>query len=464
MKTYGCAAAVVGSMVMAASSAEAQGRDKPVIAVFSVRDATDRLTDAERVQLSDYLAIKLVETRAFRVVPRSQLEEVLRKQKRESYRECYDEACQIEIGKELAASHSLALQVLRVGSRCVVAGSLYDLRLQATERAATHKGGCRPEELAESLEQLASSLSRDSSRADSRFEDGEGVGGPSSGGEAVAPPRPAIGSNAAEGSVGETRTPQYKLHISANPRSSTILFDGREQRRGPLRLSVPAGSHQLTVEKPGYLAETLTLDVERDRRVEVELRMDPEHRRTRTEWFGMAVGAYTNTGAVTGGSLSIRLFTLRWGGPYWTLLEGTVGASSGESRSVCAASDSAGTGVCTSDSPGGMGALQTVFGWSISLDGDHRHQLEIMAGIGAFGYSAGAEGAGPLAASPGARYIYHGDHGFSVGIGFRSFISLLERDCPRFGQDEVAPVTEQLECETGRQALFMIDVPFGWSY
>ena len=511
-----------------------------MVAVFALRDSTGRLNDIDRVQLADYLAVKLVEAGAYFVVPRSQLEAVLRTQKKASYRSCYDEACQIEVGKELAASHSLVTQVLQVGAICAVASTLYDLRLQATSFAATQKGGCDPEDLAESIERVSVTLTRHrqqqralvaredrtppsrNSRASSSVPGATaahpstpsaGLGAPAISGGPVAAPPPPLGPSAAVptapppptspaaapppplgpsaavptapppptslglASPGDTTTgpaalstpiasdSQYTLRVAASPSSALILLDGREQGQGPIRRRAQAGAHTVTVEKRGYRKQTVDLSLDRDRRLEIELQMDPAHRRERTEWFGMSTGAYTNGGSASGGLLSARLFTLRWRGPFWTLLEGTIGASSGESRRVCAAPTSGdGTGVCTDGKAGVMGALQTVFGWSFSVDKAHRHQFEILSGVGPFGYSAGAEGAGPLAVSPGLRYLYHGDHGFSVGFSLRSFISVLGRDCADFGDDYFSPVSEQLECDTGRQALFAVDIPFGWSY
>ncbi|MEL7367379.1 MAG: CsgG/HfaB family protein [Myxococcota bacterium] len=422
---------------------------KPVVAVFALQDATATLSNTDRIQLADYLSVRLVATGRFVVLPRSQLERVLREQKEASYQDCYDEACQIEVGKELAATHSLVTQVIRVGSVCAVAATLYDLRLQATEQAASYKGGCHPEALAEAMEKLAKMLI-----ASNAVTGGSTVASDS---QASSSSRKSLARSVS------TSTSTFRLALDTTPSSARVFLDGQAADRGGFVRSLARGQHRLIVERRGYTPQTLDIDLQRDREAIIDLQMEPAHRRLRTEWFGMGVGVFTNTGNASGASLSIRLFTLRWGGPFWTLLEGTIGASSGQDLSVCAAAASDGRGVCEDNAPGVMGALQTVLGWSVSLDSAHRHQLELLGGFGPFGYSAGSDGAGPLAVSPGLRYVYHGRHNFTFGVGFRSFIAVLDRDCPSFGRDDITPVTEQLACETGRQALFMVDIPFGWS-
>ncbi len=77
--------------------------DRPIVAVFPIQDSAGRLDDSAVTQLTDYFATKIAETQMFVVVPRSDLEAALRNQKRESFKLCVDESCQIEIGKELAA-------------------------------------------------------------------------------------------------------------------------------------------------------------------------------------------------------------------------------------------------------------------------------------------------------------------------------------------------------------------------
>jgi len=93
------------------------------------------------------------------VIPREQLRERLQSKKSDSYRKCFDEACQIELGKEVAAEKSLATRILKVGSICVVTSKLFDLKTATAGKAASARAACNPEALLEAINQVAMQLS-----------------------------------------------------------------------------------------------------------------------------------------------------------------------------------------------------------------------------------------------------------------------------------------------------------------
>ncbi len=140
-------------------------QDRPIVAVFQIEDKSGTLTSRALDQLNDYLG-SLLANKGYQVVPRSQLRKRLLETKKGTYKECYDESCQIEVGKELAAQKSLASQILKLGSRCKVTLSLFDLRKAASEGAGTASGGCSEDAVVESLEKAVVNLF-------------EGVNGPS---------------------------------------------------------------------------------------------------------------------------------------------------------------------------------------------------------------------------------------------------------------------------------------------
>jgi len=97
------------------------------VVVFNVEARGINLEKDMLVRLSDYLASRLAESGEFLVVPRDQLKKRLIDQKAKSYKKCYDEKCQIELGREMAADKTLATQVIKLGSRCMVTSTLYDM-------------------------------------------------------------------------------------------------------------------------------------------------------------------------------------------------------------------------------------------------------------------------------------------------------------------------------------------------
>ena len=93
-------------------------------------------------QLTDLVAAQLAASGLYQVVPNAEVKKALRNKTAESYDDCYDEACQIEIGKEIAAQKTLATKVSQLGRTCIVTMHLYDLRKSASEKASTKTGKC----------------------------------------------------------------------------------------------------------------------------------------------------------------------------------------------------------------------------------------------------------------------------------------------------------------------------------
>ena len=129
--------------LLVGTSVKVAAESKPIVAVFDVEaKGTGTLDPAFLDGLADVLSARLAECGSFQMVPRSALKERLKDSKRESFKACYDSACQIELGRELAAEMTLASQVVRLGSSCTVTLTLYDLKQAATRGAATAECAC----------------------------------------------------------------------------------------------------------------------------------------------------------------------------------------------------------------------------------------------------------------------------------------------------------------------------------
>jgi hypothetical protein len=123
-----------------------------IVAVMEVEDSNAknaRAIDPTLVRdLGDQMRI-FVTQRGVKTVDRGTQEQTLKQQiskmKTESYDTCYDDSCQIELGKALAASHILRTKITRFGDRCVLNGELIDLRTEVTVTAASSQGSCAPE-------------------------------------------------------------------------------------------------------------------------------------------------------------------------------------------------------------------------------------------------------------------------------------------------------------------------------
>jgi len=138
--------------------AVAVARRPPVVAVFDIHDASGRLDRKDLDQLTDYLTTCLTEARKARVVPREQLRSRLQQEKAGAYAACFEESCQIELGRAVAAEKSLSTTLLRVGKKCAVTVNLYDLKTETAERGATQEGGCALDDLMVAIKAVAAKL------------------------------------------------------------------------------------------------------------------------------------------------------------------------------------------------------------------------------------------------------------------------------------------------------------------
>ena len=146
---------VVGAGLIALSASAAP---RPVVAIFDVEDRGAQLSPQRLDSLAHLISARLSEGGRFEVVPRSEVRSALRTQKLESFKECYDERCQIEVGKELAAQKTLATRITRFGKQCLVSVQLFDLKKSTAEAARTEKGACEEEAILKSLERALQAL------------------------------------------------------------------------------------------------------------------------------------------------------------------------------------------------------------------------------------------------------------------------------------------------------------------
>ncbi len=131
---------------------------KPVLAIFDVQDASRKLSQDTLVQLTTYLSTLLLQNGKFSVVPRDQVRARLLNEKKGSYRQCLDESCQIELGKALSAESTLSTTLIKVGTKCVVTSTLFQLRTETASEGATVETGCAIEELLAAMKQIAKQL------------------------------------------------------------------------------------------------------------------------------------------------------------------------------------------------------------------------------------------------------------------------------------------------------------------
>ncbi len=350
-----------------------------IVAVFEIENRGTSLTKDELIALSDYLGNKFAEQGNYQIIPRDEIRKRILSQKEASYKACYDQHCQIEIGRELAAQFTVSSSVSKVGTICLVNSALYDLRMAATAKTATAEGGCTPEELFGALKKVAIRL------------------GESEQAEYQPPPRkePTLTEEVEKPSTIDAGIEPGLVRFTSEPPGAKVYVDDAQHcARTPCAKTVPAGKHRIAMHWPDdeRAVETIWIDEEGQTvHLEAERPITIEDRVNGTEWFGM------NLGAGIAGSFNflvadVYLFTLRWKYFYWTIIEGKVsyyvGFAGGGSR----------------------------IGGRIGLSQDRLHELRLGLGLaGGMFTTWGGWGYGPII-TPHLQYVYNTKHG-SVGVG-----------------------------------------------
>ena len=125
--------------VLPAASATAQSSE--IIAVFEIERRGVPLKAATMANLNDYMYGRLAFA-GFKLTPQSQVRERVVSLKRESHKDCFDQSCQIELGKAVAADKSLSSQLIKIGDVCSLQSQIYDLKTETTDVGAQAEGPC----------------------------------------------------------------------------------------------------------------------------------------------------------------------------------------------------------------------------------------------------------------------------------------------------------------------------------
>lgn len=147
---------VVAQRLEEARTAPAWAVAPVVLAVLDV--SGEALTPVLADQLTDYLATRLAARGAYRVVPRRAVQAELLAAKARTLEACVDEACQIELGKALAAEQTLTARVIQLDDACALTAALFDLRTETTARAASVRVSCAPAALLGGVDALVHQL------------------------------------------------------------------------------------------------------------------------------------------------------------------------------------------------------------------------------------------------------------------------------------------------------------------
>jgi uncharacterized protein (TIGR02145 family) len=208
---------------------------RQVVAVFKINVQRIDLTEDQIDMLTDLMSEELGLGGVFQVMPPGDIKQALLEQTKDSYKKCYDEKCQIEIGRQLSANKVLTTTVRRISSECRVTSSLYDLKQQATDIIVKEKVGCNESDLVKAVEKLAAKIRafRAGDKALSDFDN------------------KMLGEEVTDWNLkGKNLT---IARFESKPAGAAVLVDNKLVcRRTPCSKSVPVGTHRLSMQVEKY--------------------------------------------------------------------------------------------------------------------------------------------------------------------------------------------------------------------
>jgi formylglycine-generating enzyme required for sulfatase activity len=241
----------------------AEGRKTGVL-IFPIKTEGVALSPAVKKSLLQYIGTRLTMEGVFSVMPESQIKMDLGAAKVESYKECYDTACQIQLGKAVAADKSLSVQVMMVDKECRVIATLFDLVQEMSESGAEAVGGCKQGQIMESLKSVAAQLS-------GKIVDVSTGGSGGAGGSQKSVDESAPGAARPDQTVtlsGSQMSTMGILTITGSPDGALVEIsgpaefgrDGKQSGALPLKpLRVPAGSYTFKFAAKDYDLEERTV-------------------------------------------------------------------------------------------------------------------------------------------------------------------------------------------------------------
>jgi hypothetical protein len=100
---------------------------KRKLSVLEIDDKTKSISEQILLNASEYIRTELVSTDRFIVIAGDRQREVAKKLKKESWKDCYDQSCKLELGKELSADIFLEIKISRFAGTYTMSCELVDI-------------------------------------------------------------------------------------------------------------------------------------------------------------------------------------------------------------------------------------------------------------------------------------------------------------------------------------------------
>ncbi len=241
------------------------------LAVMTIENSTgDDLSGQLIDDLTDFLRTQIARRGKFVVIDKSRqaaaLQKLVADERKESYKKCYDESCQIPLGKALSADTVLRVKITRIGSTYHLSAEMVDLAKEAVDpgRAASvevpvePKAG-REDRLLDGIRSIARQIAGNL---------------PGGGGETVTLGVVGEYGLAAEGGADGATEGDGIVRFESDPPGAYVTVDGRKLPKAtPVDEFLQLGKHKLKVVGPeGYADYSDNVELRAGQTVRVTLR------------------------------------------------------------------------------------------------------------------------------------------------------------------------------------------------
>jgi TPR repeat protein len=229
---------------------KSSGVEKPLVVVMPIENGSQTLPDEVTSKATEYLRGLIAASEEFVVVGQGRqskkLKNLIQSKKEESYKECYDESCQISLGKALSADTLIRTKITHF-SRCILNIEVIDLAKEASIVAAQKEFSCKENDLKGAIDELSTKISEGFEQRSQQDQDWE----------------------PGEASVGI-------LKVSTEPSGMSVFIDGTEVGKSPISREVKAGRHGVRVEEECRDSLSKTIEVTRSGNHEVNFAPEPK--------------------------------------------------------------------------------------------------------------------------------------------------------------------------------------------
>lgn len=157
---------ILGLSVVSSLPGLAVAQSQKKVAVTRIHNKSDAFEHQEVGKATQYLRSTVTSVEQFIVIDESRqkqkLEELVDREKKKSYKECYSKSCQIPLGQQLAADSLLRSQLIQFDSnRCLFSVELIDLAKEAGIGGGQQIFDCSMDGLLNSIPKVVEQLSED---------------------------------------------------------------------------------------------------------------------------------------------------------------------------------------------------------------------------------------------------------------------------------------------------------------